>query len=105
MTDKIEQIIHNYKNKSAGLGQVRADLTGLLDTDLKPVTQALLALFFNETYSELPADIKPDQDYFLVIVNGSVLNPGGELKKENILIYKDKIVATSSNMPDNLETT
>lgn len=42
------------------------------------------------------------QDYFLVIVNGKVLNPGFEARRENLLIYRDKIIGTSLNLPENL---
>ena len=43
-----------------------------------------------------------DSNDLLLIINGQVQNPGQELKKENILICKDKIIARSSNMPDKI---
>jgi len=40
-----------------------------------------------------------DSDCFLFIINGQVQNPGQELEKENILIFKDKIIAKSVELP------
>jgi N-acetylglucosamine-6-phosphate deacetylase len=43
-----------------------------------------------------------DNDNLLLIVNGQVQNPGLELKKENILIFGNKIVSASSDLPDKI---
>ncbi|OGI23050.1 MAG: N-acetylglucosamine-6-phosphate deacetylase [Candidatus Melainabacteria bacterium RIFOXYA12_FULL_32_12] len=102
MTEKIRQIIQHYKKNN--LTKIKTDLLNLLsNAELKATAQALLALLFNEIYQEIPANIQPNQNYFLVIINGNVLNPGCESKKENILIYKNRIIATSSNIPDNIQ--
>ena len=53
--------------------------------------------------------INSNQDCFLAIINGYILNPnysvlkeGSDLRKEDILIYKDKIVAIGQDFQENL---
>lgn len=95
MTEKATQLLKslNYTDRS----QLKAELIGLLTED-KIYAQALLALLFGEVYGENTDSVY--DNYFLAIINGTVINPGTEAKKENILIYKDRIIATGSNLPD-----
>lgn len=103
MTKEIKYILENYKYKRADLNETKSALSGFLNhPEFKIHAQALLALLFNELTQEDFASVDTNQDYFLVIVNGTILNPGLNPKKENILIYKDKIIATSTNIPDDL---
>ena len=91
MLEKIKRILKNYNEEPEGLETCECGLASA-NAHHNVITGMIgnLRMWLSH------------QDYFLVIVNGKILNPGFEARQENLLIYKDKIIGTSSNLPENL---
>ena len=98
----VKGLIFDYLNQRTSLDHLKQHLFLLIqDSDLKIKAQALLCLLFNEIYFE-SYDKNMEEEICTVIINGYLQNPGKPPVKENILIYKDHIIATTSNLPDDI---
>lgn len=101
MTKKINQLIKKYKYKKNSPAEIKTELTELLHcSESFRQAKVLLALLFGENHNINDENIP--QEYITAIINGTILNPGFKPEKRNLLIYKNKIIATNSNIPDSL---
>lgn len=98
----INNIYELMKNINSNEANIKNELINLIEKpELKPHALALNALMFNETTNIKDIEMKGGNPY-LLILNGTIVNQEFQEQKANLLIYQDKILATSLSLPESL---
>ncbi len=102
MDKNLKKLLEKIKNNEINLKKLTAELkevAQLSEGKNKSLAAILSLLIFGQCDFSFEALVDENTDC-IVIVNGYILKSSKQYEKQNLLIYKDKIFATSDDLPE-----